>query len=118
MVSKEWLDSLKPGDEVVVMGSGDPYITTVQKVGKLHITCSTGNGYTGSKYRVKDGRRMDGGKWFRPHIEPLTEEMRSIIQTRTQRSVLKYLDWNDVAPEVVARVYALVKGEKDGEAAA
>lgn len=65
-----WLDNLKPGDEVFVVGSYDVARETVERVTATQVVLRN----CLSRYRRSDGKMIGAISFVPPVLEPITDE--------------------------------------------
>lgn len=85
MTNEEWLQSLKPGDKVVVYGAyGSRHIKAVKRLTPTMIIV----GADEEKYRKKDGEKCAGDPFGREYIGPIDDEVReSVLRSRCEREL-------------------------------
>jgi hypothetical protein len=106
MTIKEWLDSLKAGDEVVRVSHGFGAIKVLQTIESISgkkrrvITLTGGerfNGTTGRKQENTGGRHMMG--YVSPRIEEATPEFKADLERKQRRSKAR-LEFEDVSDAI------------------
>lgn len=82
MTNEEWLQSLKPGDKVVVYRPyGERYIRAIKRTTKTMVLA----GADEEKYRKKDGEKCAGDPLGREYIGPIDDEVReSVLRSRCE----------------------------------
>lgn len=107
MYDKEWLESLKAGDEVAVWSSrigGNHYsIHVVDRITKTLIILKSGN-----RYRRRDGYRP-GDEWTRESIVPVTDEIRDKMRRRILIAGLKHVEWEKLSTEKLTEITEKLK---------
>ena len=83
MNSKEWLDGLKAGDEVIVTNRSARFVAKVQRRTATQIIVVTGNNLEGkeiaTRFRAIDGLTVGGSIWDTESISEPTPEARDSI---------------------------------------
>jgi hypothetical protein len=115
MTDREWLDGLKPGDEVAVdVGAGMGcrwHLVTVARRTPTLIVCA----YPGcrrdseAKYRAEDGRATARDRWNRRRLEPLTNEIRAAVQRESDLAAVRYVNWEELPPATLRAICDLLK---------
>jgi len=80
----DWMDTLKPGDEVTVLGGGiysAPSIQTVERLTKTQVVLSE----RGRKFRRTDGREIGMTGYWIPRIVEVTQEHRDTVENARLR---------------------------------
>ena len=107
MVDKEWLASLKKGDDVAVYDD-EYHIGTITKITP---TCQIEIGGNGRKY--KGGRVRDG--YYSKSLHPLTDEIRAEIFDRRFRkkviSTLRNMEYGELSTEKLRKIKAVLEEE-------
>lgn len=82
-----WLESLKPGDKVIVKKNDRCYqqdsIETIKSIGKKFISLQDWEGET--RFRTEDGSSVHGGMLDSYQLYPLTKEASERIDIQRQR---------------------------------
>ena len=100
MNDQEWLDGLKVGDEVVILGDRD-YISKVERFTKTLII-TTG----GRKFR-KNG--TSPGSWYSGILaEPTKERVDKIRQTRLANFLRQQVKWEELSLEKLREIFHLL----------
>lgn len=80
----EWIQNLKVGDEVVIVGYGYTHanysMANVTRITKAQIIVSK-NGYE-QKFWKKDGEEVGGELYRKPSISPLTEKIKADMENQ------------------------------------
>jgi hypothetical protein len=99
-----WLESLKPGDEVVYEGgyTGSLSLARVASTSKAFVTVS------GLKFRKVDGRISGGNGFSGVRILPVTPERRRAIERKHLVWRLHDVKWEDYEDATLEAVAALV----------
>lgn len=112
METKEWLESLKPGDEVAVNGShGNLSIRLVARLTKTQIILNTGN-----KFRRDSGYCVGGSAWGHSNITQVTEKVKHQIKIRNIKYKISMIDFNKLPVSKMVRILAIVNEAENGQA--
>lgn len=108
----EWLRSLKPGDEVIVVSrNGATYslhrVHRVMPSGRIVIT--TGSGST--EYNA-DGWRRGGDSWNRSYLAEPTPERREKAERRALLEQLRYVRWEELDTATLRAVADALKPQQ------
>lgn len=103
MAEREWLDSLKPGDQVLVGGSIGKVERLTKKWVVVSLKSSTHN------FRLSDGWSVSGGSWNRTYLSPLTEDKKREIYHKRRVSRLRAYDYGTLPEELVLELYAKIR---------
>jgi hypothetical protein len=120
MSDKEWLQSLKPGDEVAVE-SGGPYSSyTFRKITKVTATQIIFHisGDYFKRFSRETGREKGASSYRADHLKPSTPELKAeIARTQRYREMTARLDrvrWQNYSHETLEQIVALLdKPEED-----
>lgn len=113
--NREWLDSLKVGDEVAILyggwGGNNYWFLPIGHATPTQIHVN------GNKYRRSDGRRM--GERYGSSIEPATPELKAEVeaaQLHNQRANrLSDIRWKQQSSETLAAICAILDAAKELE---
>lgn len=101
-MEKEWLDNLKVGDRVVILGSQD-YLSKVERFTKTLIITEGGR-----KFR-KDGASPGSG-WDRGIlVEPTPERVNTIRHDHLANHLRNFSNWKRLSLETLRGIYKLTK---------
>jgi len=107
-----WLDELKPGDEVACGGGlYGMHIRQVEKITKLHVILC-GNG---GRYRRKNGSSVGSDPWSRDYIQKPTPELRRKIRIDVLSTRLRRTNWDNLPLESLEKINAIIKSQKPAE---
>ncbi|HNR58261.1 MAG TPA: hypothetical protein PKJ51_07375 [Methanothrix sp.] len=111
----EWLDGLKPGDEVAFQLSpnAEVLIDQVRKrtpTGQIVLGC-------GRRFTA-EGRGIVGGVWGKPNLMQVTPELKERVTAAKRRAAIKTLNWDQLSAGTIDEVYSLLSslGELPGKA--
>lgn len=112
MYSREWLNSLKEGDKVVVRyGRG---IGSARRVHTIERTTKTQIIVNNAKYRRLDGYEI-GGSYHSPYLIEATPDVLQEMEEETRRwNVLRkvqQITWKDLPTSVLESVYEIIPAE-------
>ncbi len=112
MENKEWLESLKPGDEVCFNGSyGKVVIRKVERLTKTQIILDTGN-----KFRRDSGYCVGGSAWHNSNITQVTEKVKHQIKIGDIKYKISMIDFNKLPVNKMERILAIVNEAENGQA--
>ena len=101
-MNKEWLDNLKPGDEVAVNSlCRGLYISKVKRITKTLIVLE-------SEVQVTKKHGTDRGQYPSVHIEPPTPALRDKIRRSVLISKLQQIKWSRLPIQVLDQIFALI----------
>jgi hypothetical protein len=104
-MSDNWLENLKPGDEVCADRSR---IVKIAKVTKLHVITEGG-----SKWGKRGGYLVGSTGWDRSWIRELTPELREQINVDLARESIERIKWKEQPCELILAVATLItRGRK------
>lgn len=113
MTDREWLDSLKPGDEAVLEGDyKDPRLVTITSATVARVRIAAG-GSGELDFNRDDGRERRRGIMYRAALTQPTPERRAKIADAANLRRLRDLYWDRTTPEQRARIVAILD-EKEG----
>ncbi len=97
MSEREWLESLKAGDVVVLDGYG-------QSLARIERTTATMIVVGDSKYQRRTGRRISDDRWHSTYLREATPERRLKIKRESKVEMLKRTYWHALPDEVLFEV--------------
>lgn len=104
MAEREWLDSLKPGDNVIVESSGSTWLRQVDRVTKTLIIVGL------TRFTKRWG--MHGSGFDATHLyEPTDEKVEKIVHERLVRK-LKKVDWKSLDLTALHSIWETVEQAK------
>jgi hypothetical protein len=107
MNNKEWLESLKVGDEVAVEAwNGWHSIEKVTKITKTQIVTNLG------RYKRGSGLTVGGSIWHSSEIVPVTDQIRKRVRKSIIISKLRQLDFTRMTLDQLERIQAIIKNEQ------
>lgn len=118
MNEREWLDSLKAGDEIYVAGNYGA-VGTINRIARTTDTqiivekVGAGAQTYEKRYRRKDGRLVGASTdpWCQGHIAPVTDDRREAIEKMRLRHIIDKTSWKDVSVGQLRRIVTILKGE-------
>lgn len=105
MIDKEWLDALKPGDEVAVRSGRGVFIARIERRTNTQIVIS--NAY---RFRASDGRMVGAAAWDGQDIEPVTQLIRDKVEHTRLKHRMHSVQWARQDLTTLRAVDALLKG--------
>jgi len=110
METKEWLESLKPGDEVAFSDRYSSYsIIAIERITKTQILLN--NGY---KFRKDSGYMVGGNIWNHATMEPVTEKIKNAIKRRNLKIKIGKIEFKSLSNEKIERILAIVNEAENG----
>lgn len=111
MNRREWLSSLKGGEQVVIEGGFSSGSLSVAKVARITATQIILD--SGDRFRRENGRRVgektSGGTWSHTSLSRPTPELLESIRKRFLVDKLRGIQWGKHGIEILERVYMLAK---------
>lgn len=105
MSKKEWLDSLKYGDEVVVSsGYQGKSLGRVSRTTDTQIVLESG-----SRFRKKDGRPVGGDQWSILTLTQPTDALRAEILKNNLVEKLRHILWEKHGVETLSKIWELAR---------
>ena len=109
---KEWLNDLKPGDQVILGSSAHTGVDSIGKVERLTKTQIVIKG-SSIRYRRIDGRRIGASCWYESWICQATQEkIAEITEAKKRRTLIGKLNtmrWGDLNTEALAQCLRTAK---------
>ena len=107
---KDWLDSLKPGDEVAVTFG----YTSAHGIATVDRTTPTQVIVGRARFRRSDGYRVgDSGAWSRASIRPVTDAIRESATRAKLIAAIVGTSWKSLSTDQLRRITDIVnEGEK------
>ena len=104
MNEQEWLDSLKPGDRVIISGRWQDGISTVDRLTKTQILLKNG-----SRYRKKDGGLVGADSYNSSQLYSPSEKRVNDIRHRKACEKIDKMAWKMLTLETLTKVLELVE---------
>ena len=110
MENKEWLESLKPGDEVCFNGSyGRLAIREVERLTKTQIILDNG-----AKFRRDTGWGIGCSQYHQSFIDEVTDSVRLKIKTENLRYKISEVNLKSLSNDKIERILAIVNKAENG----
>lgn len=107
MNDREWLSSLKEGDQVIVQGNGGH-----ERVRPVTRVTATQIGVGEARFNRSDGRARGGGTWTFSAVRQATpedvERIRKAERQRAMSSRLAGIAWRSLPLETLEKIVALL----------
>jgi hypothetical protein len=104
MNEREWLDSLKPGDRVIISGRWQEALATVDRVTKTQILVKSGS----MRFRKKDGGLVGADSYNNACIYSPTERRVHDIMHRKACEQIGKVQWKTLTLETLHKVLETV----------
>lgn len=108
MENKEWLESLKPGDKVVVSSNYGASIQLVARTTKTQILLDTG-----LKFKRDSGYRIGSRMWDSANIEPLTDKIRKELNHQILKVKIGRVNFQTLSADKIKRILAIVSDDEN-----
>jgi hypothetical protein len=105
MNNREWLDSLKAGDEVAIHTRNWVDIVKIERMTQTQIIIDQYRFYVSNGYAI--GRRL----WNQPYIGPVTDEIRLKIKHRNLVYKISNTKFDDLPLEKLEAIMRIIDGE-------
>jgi hypothetical protein len=105
---REWLATLKAGDEVHVSES----MTKDDSIRKVDRTTKTQIVIGNSKFRRSNGFPVGSDTWIRRHIEKPTAESRKRIKRARMVRLLNSVKWSEVSDAALSAIVKIAMEER------
>ena len=112
METKEWLESLKPGDAVAFYGPYDNIsIRTIERLTKNQLVLDNG-----VKFWLSNGYMVGGNAWNNSVISELTKEFKKRIRIKNIRQNMARVEFEKLSITKQERILAIVNEAENGQA--
>lgn len=106
MADREWLENLKPGDEVVAKPLSAVRANSIERVERTTKTLIVLS--TGERFRRQDGRSLHGTAWSRVYLSPPTPERVGEIRRAALVSRLRGYPWEGLPLAVLDNIRGIL----------
>lgn len=108
----EFLESLKPGDKVIVRRGYHEvgHVSEITNVTKMQVALAGGMRFTKAR-----GRLVGGDTWSMIHLVEYSEERAEKIEHEKRCEFLRRVNWRGENPETVRAAWSVVQAAKSPE---